>query len=74
MSADTNNNSGSSRSFEMFISPTFEGLAVASNFSTCQLKHIRAEGGTGVIVVGHVSLWNITEENQVKKVSFPNRN
>lgn len=58
----------------MFISSTLESLAVASDFSTCQLKHIRAEGGTGVIAVGSVSLWNITEESQVKKVSFPNRN
>lgn len=35
--------------FKIFISSTFESLADASNFSTCQLKPIRAEGGTGVI-------------------------
>lgn len=58
----------------MFISSTLESLADASNFSTCQLKYIRAESGTAVIVVGSVSLWNITEDNQVNKVSFLNRN
>lgn len=38
-----------------FISSTFESLADASDFSTCQLQRIRAEGGTGVIAVGRVA-------------------